>query len=131
MEMLAATALEIATSQLEDEGQLFPFGLSIDAGQSPDDDDLNLHEPESEDDEFTSEDAMDGLLELFSETRDEYEAVALVFDAEMDEEWDAITVLIAHSSGDTIDVQKPYRISGRKRVWGEVEYSDGTLEVWD
>jgi hypothetical protein len=68
---------------------------------------------------------------MFGENRDEFRAVAIVFDAELDEEWDAITVLVAHASGETVDVQLPYRISGRKRVYGELEETEGSLEVWE
>lgn len=130
--MLFETGIELAREQLEAEDQdLFPFGLSVEVDQDEDDDEINLHEASSEEGEINSEDALDGLLEMFGENRDEFRAVAIVFDAELDEEWDAITVLVAHASGETVDVQLPYRISGRKRVYGELEESEGSLEVWE
>jgi hypothetical protein len=130
--MLFETGIELAREQLEaDDQDLFPFGLSVEVDQDEDDDEINLHEASSEEGEINSEDALDGLLEMFGENRDEFRAVAIVFDAELDEEWDAITVLVAHASGETVDVQLPYRISGRKRVYGELEESEGSLEVWE
>jgi len=130
--MLFETGIELAREQLEaDDGDLFPFGLSVEVDQDEDDDEVNLHEASSDEGEINSEDALDGLLEMFGENRDEFRAVAIVFDAELDEEWDAITVLVAHASGETVDVQLPYRISGRKRVYGELEESEGSLEVWE
>jgi hypothetical protein len=133
IDMLSATAIELATDQIEKDGEFFPFALAISIDHDDDDDEIDVIEAGAEEEgtEIAAEDAMDSLLEHFGENRDNFRAVAIVFDAEMDDEWDAITVLIAHSSGKKVDVQAPYRISGRKRVWGEVEQTDGSLEIWE
>jgi hypothetical protein len=133
IDMLSATAVELATEQIEKDGEFFPFALAIAIDHDDDDDEIDVIEAGAEEEgaEIGAEDAMDSLVAHFSENRDTFRAVAIVFDAEMDEEWDAITVLVAHSSGKSVDVQAPYRTSGRKRIWGEIEQSDGSLEIWD
>ena len=133
IDMLSATAVELATEQIEKDGEFFPFALAIAIDHDDDDDEIDVIEAGAEEEgaEIGAEDAMDSLVAHFSENRDTFRAVAIVFDAEMDEEWDAITVLVAHSTGKYVDVQAPYRISGRKRIWGEIEQSDGSLEIWD
>jgi len=107
IDMLTATAIEIATDHLTKSGSFFPFGLSIAADHEDDDDEIDLLEASSEEGEINEEEAVDGLVEHFGDNRDDFRAVAVVFDAEMDDEWDAITVLIAHAGAEPIDVQAP------------------------
>jgi len=133
MSALQAAAIEIATATIEEHGTFFPFALTI-GRNAADDDDFDLLEVEpdedNDDDELGAEDALNGLVEHLTDESDSFRAVAVVFDAEMDDEWDAITVLLTHLDGQAIDVQAPYRTAGRKRVFGEIEQTEGSLEIW-
>lgn len=127
---LRAAAIEIATATIAEHGRFFPFALTI-ARDAADDEEFDLLEVEPEEgDELGEEDALNGLVEHLTEEGDNLRAVAVVFDAEMDDEWDAITVLLAHFDGQVLDVQAPYRVSGTKRLFGEVEETEGSLEIW-
>jgi hypothetical protein len=128
---LQAAAIEIATATIAEHGSFFPFGLTI-GRNAADDEEFDLLEVEPEEgDELGEEDALNGLIEHLTEESDNLRAVAVVFDTEMDDEWDAITVLLGHLDGQVLDVQAPYRTSGTKRIFGELEQTEGSLEIWD
>jgi hypothetical protein len=134
IEQLLDTAIERATSALEESGTFFPFALAIEIDREADGDDLAVLEAESEDDdedaEIDEEQALDAIVEALGENQEAFRAAAIAFDAEVDEEWDGITVLIAHREGLPIDAVLPYRIAGSKRVFAELEREPGTLELW-
>jgi hypothetical protein len=132
IELLMNTALEIAQNQLEQNGGFFPFGLSIAFDHDDDDDEVDLLEasPDDEDAEIDEEEALDALVEVLGEARGDIRAGAVAFDAVIDDDWDAITVLVQHITGESVDVQLPYRTVGGERMWGEPEQTEGTLQIW-
>jgi hypothetical protein len=132
LDELYSTGLELAKEKLAEDGRFYPFGLAIGVDRPEGDDEVDVLEvgTEEEDGEVDEEDAFNGLVAAFDESKDSFRAVAIVFDATVDEEWDAITVLAAHVQGEMTDVQLPYRVSGSKRVFADLEQAAGSFELW-
>ncbi|MDM4763854.1 hypothetical protein QT381_12630 [Galbitalea sp. SE-J8] len=138
IQQLLDTALDRATTSLEEDGGFFPFALAIEADRPDDDDELAMLEAgpdveeleEGDEVEMDEEEAVEALLEAIRETSASYRAVAIVFDSVADDEWDAVSVLLAHRDGAPVDAVLPYRVSGRKRVFADLEQEPGSLDVW-
>ncbi|MFT4123738.1 MAG: hypothetical protein QM635_07900 [Microbacteriaceae bacterium] len=136
LRQLLDTALDRARTALDDEGAFFPFALAIESSRAVDDDEIAVLEASADDDEhgepveIDEEEAVEALLAALQETGEDFRAVAIAFDSVVDEEWDGVTVLLAHRDGLPVDAVLPYRIAGARRVYAEVERNPGTLEVW-
>lgn len=135
LEQLLENAIDRARAALDEEGAFMPFALAIDSDREPGGDDLALLEAgideEADDDvELDEQAAFEALLSALRESGEAFRAVAIVFDSVIDDEWDGVTVQLAHRDATPMDAVLPYRVSGRKRVFAELERAPGELEVW-
>jgi hypothetical protein len=133
IQTLVDASIEYAQQSFEQRGMLIPVAIALPAEEDPDEQILLFEpDPEPQGDEQAQE-ALEGLEEYLTENRDTFRAVALAFfvPAEEGEEWDAITILIAHRAGLEIDLQVPHRETDDERELGELETYEGTLTIWD
>lgn len=129
IQMLLDACVEYAQGALEERGMFPPVAVAL--GNEPDedgDDEISLFEPDPEPDgEEQVQEAIEGLEEHLTSNRHDYRAAAIAFDvAGEDGDWDAITVLVSHSDGTTVDIQVPYK----DNEFGEVSTFVGTMQVW-
>jgi nucleotide-binding universal stress UspA family protein len=134
IQLLVDAAVDYAQQSLENRGLLIPIAVALSSDPDEDPEEVSLFEPdpEPEGDEQAQE-ALEGLEEHLRTNRANFRAAALSFfvTADEGEEWDAITILIAHSDGTAVDLQIPHRETETERELGELESYEGTLDIWD
>ncbi len=134
IQLLVDASIDYAQQSFETRGRFIPVAIALKSEVEEDTEEVMVFEPEPEPlgDEQAQE-ALEGLEEYLRENRGDFRAVALAFfvPAEPDEEWDTITILIAHRAGLEIDLQVPHRETDDERELGEVETYEGTLSIWD
>jgi hypothetical protein len=138
LQQLLETALDRAIAELDENDGFLPFALAVEADRAHDDDEIAMLEAspdtddleEGEEVEIDEEEAVEALIAALQENAASFRAVALVFDSVADEEWDAVSVLLAHRDGNPIDAALPYRLRAGKRVYAELEQEPGSLQVW-
>jgi hypothetical protein len=133
IQLLVDASIEYAQQSFDNKGVLIPIALGLSSDASDDQEEVTLFEPDPEPDgDEQAQEALEGLEEYLRENRVGFRAAALAFlvAAEEGEEWDTITILIAHSTGIAIDLQIPHRETETERELGEAETYEGTLAIW-
>ncbi len=134
IQLLVDASIDYAQQSFETRGVLIPVAIALSSDESADPEEVSVFEPEPEPDgDEQAQEALEGLEEYLRENRDGFRAVALAFfvPAEAGEEWDTITILIAHEQGVEIDLQVPHRETEEERELGELETYEGTLAIWE
>jgi hypothetical protein len=131
LDLLIATAIERAQDSMSEHGGFPPFGLGIETAQPETEPELSLVEVGSENGEPVSADeSLPVIIESFGEGRENWRAVAVAFESELEDGRDALVFLLQHESGVGVDLTLTYRIEGDSIYYDEPEQRDASLTIW-
>lgn len=129
LDALVSSALDTAQGLLDRNGELFPFGVTVD----PRGDVAVVHGDPGPGEQPLSQDVLDLLHDGARHERDGLRAMAFVADVRLADS-NAIRVELEHREHDeALVVLAPYRLTGllRKRArFGDLGFLGGTRRVW-